>query len=147
MDSSKYIKKKPNRKYHYGPIVEYTYPADAKNYTGRFKKEWVSLAQINIELGLDCGNIHKACRGLYHHAYGSVWRYKEDCLDVDGNVLQEIQITRAYRILNEKYRAIGEIIFKKKFNVKLKENKPERKIKSNIVDEEISQYKKSKPSI
>lgn len=40
-------------------------------------KEFLSIIQIERELGFSCGNIVNCCKGRYKTAYGYIWRYKE----------------------------------------------------------------------
>ena len=44
--------------------------------TGEFIKEWSSLIKIHRELGYDCGNISKCCKGKLKSAYSFIWKYK-----------------------------------------------------------------------
>lgn len=40
-------------------------------------KEFLSIIQIERELGFSCGNIVNCCKGKLKQAYGYIWRYKE----------------------------------------------------------------------
>lgn len=45
---------------------------------GKFLKEWHGSREIVRALGGDNSYIIKCCKGLYPHAYGFIWKYKEE---------------------------------------------------------------------
>lgn len=44
---------------------------------GNFMKEWISVREIERELGFLHSNISKCCNGKLQTAYGFIWKYKE----------------------------------------------------------------------
>ena len=45
--------------------------------SGEFIKEWLSAAEVELELDISHSNIASCCKGKRKYAGGFVWRYKE----------------------------------------------------------------------
>lgn len=45
---------------------------------GILMREWDSIVRVKKECGYSDGYISQCCKGKYKHAYGYVWKYKED---------------------------------------------------------------------
>lgn len=43
---------------------------------GKFIKEWVSVSEIQRQLGFNQGFISNCCLGKYKQSYGFIWKYK-----------------------------------------------------------------------
>jgi hypothetical protein len=63
--------------------IVYQYSLD-----GNFLKEWDSPAQVNRELGYNKGNIANVCRGLSKTAMGFIWRYKDEFIKIDLDLIR-----------------------------------------------------------
>lgn len=102
-----YIKKNPDKIYHHDRILQYSYPQ------GKFLREWNSISQISIETDFDPGNIHRACMGIYNHAYRFVWKRINDCLDENGKIKLIID-TNTKKIPTDRGKTLKEWWRKKK---------------------------------
>ena len=64
----------------YGTVIQRRTEKNAKTvyqYTmdGEFVKKWISMKEIELELGFHSTNISACCRGKRPMAYGYVWKY------------------------------------------------------------------------
>lgn len=64
---------------HRGKFGESPRAKSVLQYTidGVFVKEWDSIIRIKKEQGYSDGYISQCCKGVYNHAYGYIWKYKE----------------------------------------------------------------------
>lgn len=52
------------------------------NKDGTFIKNWVSVTQVSKELGFSISNISSCCCGKTLSAYGYIWRYKNQFIEI-----------------------------------------------------------------
>ena len=60
-------------------ILQYT-------FDGEFVKEWQDIHEIKAAFKISHVHIYECCRGVAKHAYGYIWKYKEE------DIIEEIEI-------------------------------------------------------
>ena len=85
--------KKPKRKYVLVHTQENKKKRGVIQYDrfGNFLNEWETLDQIKLTLDYSKSGISKACNGVYTSAYECMWRFRKDCSDENGKILQKIK--------------------------------------------------------
>lgn len=89
--------------YETKPVIKY-------NALGSFEKEYTSARECALEEKIKIETIGRLCRGFAKSAFGHQYKYKENVLDDNGNVL--MNIGSIYKIFTNQYTIEGKFIAK-----------------------------------
>ena len=89
--------------YETKPVIKY-------NALGFFEKEYSSAKECAFEEKIKLETIRNSCRGERTSAFGHQYKYKDDVLDENGNVLMNID--SIYKIFLNQYTIDGKFVAK-----------------------------------